>query len=338
MSVSIKDIAKALNINPSTVSRALQGVYGVNEETRRKIRQTAKEMGYVPNIGARELVKGKTNLVGIFIGIYEKGVRPPFFETLPLLNQTLGLYGKETIILSVDPLTYKKGQYMEMCRSRGLEGSIVMGPFDDKHLIWSEVSNSQLPSVVFDEPYVGRRCTCIGTFEEQGAYDAVNHLLELGHRKIGLVNGFPDLYVCRERFAGYRRALDEAGILFKSAFIRESDFSGAGGAGAARELLKREPEITAIFFTNDLMAMGAISALQTEGISVPRDVSVVGFDGLFIGEFYNPPLTTVQLNDQLIGIRTAEALMELIAGGTGKEVRMEASLVRRASAIPLSST
>jgi len=331
MPVNIKDIAKALGIAPSTVSRALQGAYGVKEETRLRIKQKADEMGYVINVGARELVQGKTNLVGIIICDYEQEARPPLFETFSIMKRQLSLSGKETIILSAGLFDYKEGQYEEMCRLRRLEGTIILGPFGHKHPLILEAQQSAVPSIIYNEPIVGEHCSSIGADDEQGVFDAVSYLIEEGHRRIGFVNGFPGVHICERRLAGYRRALTEARIEFKEHYVMDSDFSGKGGAEAASKLYERDPSITAIMFANDLMAMGAISGFHQRGIYVPEHLSVIGFDGLFIGEFYNPPLSTVLANDYQMSMLIPEMLMKLIAGETGTRELIECELMIRLS-------
>lgn len=331
MQVSIKDIAKALGIAPSTVSRALQGAYGVKEETRLKIQQKADEMGYVVNIGARELVQKKTNLIGIIICDYEQEARPPLFETFSVMKRQLSLSGKETIILSAGLFDYKAGQYEEMCRLRRLEGTIILGPFGHKHPLILEAQQSAVPSVILNEPIVGEHCSSIGINNEQGVYEAVTYLIRQGHRRIGFVNGFPGVYICEQRLAGYKRALAQAGLAYEEQYVIDSDFSGKGGAKAAAALYERDKSITAIMFANDIMAMGAISSFHKNGIYVPETLSVIGFDGLFIGEFYNPPLTTVQTKAHQLSMQIPEMLMELIAGDTGARILIPCDLTIRST-------
>lgn len=333
ISTTIKDIAKAMNLSFSTVSRALSGAYGVNEQTRNLVIEKANELGYVPNLGAKELVLRKTNLVGILLTEFEHEARAPFFESFPSINKTLNLYGKHSVILSLNPITYRKGDYALLIKKRNLEGVIVLGPFNKNHPILQDVKVSTIPSVVYDERILGKCCSCIGTDERKGAFDAVTYLLNNGHRRIGYVGGFREPDISKERHAGYQEALRCSGITAEEGLEEHSDFTGRGGASKALDLLRRDPSITALFFANDLMAMGAVSALAKQGIRVPEQLSIIGFDGFFLGEYYNPPLTTVKINDHKIGIRAAEMLIELINGGTGKRELIPADLIVRDSVI-----
>jgi LacI family transcriptional regulator len=332
MSISIKDIARELQISASTVSRALNGAYGVSEKTRQLVLAKAQEMGYVPNLGAKELVNRRSNLIGIIIPETDFEVRPAFFETFPYITKTLRLYGKDTIILSFPPGSYNQGELQRSCIARNLEGVIVMPGFLEKHPILEEILRIKLPAVVMEENTLGPHCSNIGTDEVLGAYTAVDHLIRLGHRRIGFVNGPMSMVsICKERYAGYRKALEDNGIPYDEQRVINSDFTGTGGAKAARLLLERDPSLTAIFFANDLMAMGAISSLQREGIRVPEELSVMGYDGLFVGEYMNPPLSTIQANDAQIGINAAEMMIELINGQRGKSKRIRPSLINRGS-------
>jgi LacI family transcriptional regulator len=319
-----------LNVSISTVSRALNGSYGVHKRTREQVLQLAKELGYVPDANAKSLVNKKSGLVGVIIPEYDHEVRPEFFELLPHLNKTLKLHGKNTIILSFPPRSYQANDLDRLMKQRNLEGCIILPGFLESHPILRDAKKLNLPVVVLEEETIGRYCSNIGTDEVEGAYKAVTYLIENGHKRIGFVNGPYDyVHICKERFLGYKKAMEEAGLYFDQRFIVNSDFTGAGGAKSIQQLLKQNPSITAVFFANDLMAMGAISYLCAQGYKIPEDLSIVGYDGLFMTEYYNPPLTTIQNNNQRIGIQAAELLIELINGGAGRRVRVSPVLLER---------
>lgn len=332
MGISIKDIARALNISPSTVSRALNGSYGVKKETREQILEMAREKGYVPHLGAKELVNKRSNLIGLIIPETDFEVRPAFFETFPSLIKTLRMYGKETIMISLPPDRYEPGELPRICQARKLEGVVVLPGFLENHPVLRDVLDMKLAAVVLEESTQGRHCSNLGTDEVDGACRAVRHLIQSGHRRIGFVNGPRDLvYICKLRYEGYLKALQEAGIPFDARCVIDSDFTGRGGARSVLTLIERNPGMTAVFFANDLMAMGAIHALQEQGMRVPDQLSVMGYDGLFVGAYFTPPLTTVQIDHARIGISAAEMLMELMNGQTGRSRVVKPELVIRGS-------
>lgn len=328
LNISIKDIAKKCNISVSTVSRALNGKYGVNDKTREKILQAAAELGYVPSLAAQELVNQKSNLIGIIIPDSDFEARPAFFELLPHINKTLNLYGQETIITAVDPFSYQSGNLEKLIKMRNLNGCIILPGFIKNHPIFMDIRKIHFPFVVLEEPVLTKTCSNINTDEVLGGYWATKFLIENGHRKIGFMNGYPFLELSKERLEGYKKALQEAKIAIDENLIISSDFTGAGGGKSVQVLLERDSSITAVFCANDLMAMGAISVLSQKGFHVPEKLSIIGYDGLFVGQYYNPPLATIKIANQRIGIRTAELLMELINGGTGKTERIQPELYK----------
>ena len=176
---------------------------------------------------------------------------------------------------------------------------------------------------------VGPRCSLVGSDDYEGGKLAGSFLVQQGHRKIGYMNGPSDLALCQARYKGFCDALrEEAGIQHDNDYVVFGDFSGVSGAKAVKELLQKSSDLTAICCANDLMAMGAITELARNGVSVPKDLSVMGYDGSFFAAYMNPPLTTVRHRFELIGTRAAEMLMELLNGGTGRRLQFAPELIR----------
>ncbi len=312
MNISIKDIARHCNLNPSTVSRALNNKYGVKPETKKRVMDAARELGYVPSLSARELVKQEGNLIGIIIPESDAEAQPAFFAMLPYINKKLSAYGMETIIYAFDPYRYINGELNKLIQKRRLRGCIIMPGFMKEHKIYEDIRDLNTPSVVMEVTVQSELCSSIHTDEVYGAYQATKHLISNGHSRIGFINGPEYIQICEERREGFEKALHESGILIKSHDIIYSDFSGNGGGAAVLSLLDQAPDLTAVFCANDLMAMGAVSTLAEHGYCIPRDLSIVGFDGMFIGAYYNPPLTTVQNDDVKLGLQAAESLIRII--------------------------
>lgn len=306
----------------STVSRALNGDYGVKPKTRTAVLDAAKELGYVPNLAAKELVSQKSKLVGIFISDSDYEARPAFFELLPYINRTLALHDYRAIICTLRDSGYVQGELSDTIALRNLSGCILLTTFHSSHPVYNEIRQTVQPTVVFDNSILTPSCSNIHTDEVAGAYMATRYLLDCGHSKIAFVNGSDQVEISMERLEGFRRATEEAKLPNDHTPVLFSDFTGAGGQDSMRQLLRVHPDVKAVFFANDLMAMGAISYLAEEGIRVPDQYSIIGYDGLFVGKYYNPPLATIIIDNPTTGTRAAELLLELINGGSGTTVRV----------------
>ncbi|AIQ66152.1 hypothetical protein PSTEL_26600 [Paenibacillus stellifer] len=328
MRVSIRDIAKHCNMSVSTVSRALNGDYGVKDKTRKAVLEAAKELGYVPNLSAKELVSRKSKLVGLLIDDSDYEARPAFFEQLPYINKALALHQYRAIIYTLNGMGYVDGELSDILSLRNLSGCIVLSPLPSDHPLYDEIRRMSYPTVVLENTVLTRYCSNINTDEVLGAYMATRYLIDCGHRRIAFVNGFEAFEMSRERLEGFLKATEEAGLSKDETPILWSDYTGNGGKKSVQELLRLHPETTAVFFANDFMAMGAISFLAEAGIPVPDQLSVIGYDGHFTGKYYNPPLATVIIDNPAIGTRAAELLLELINGGSGKTVRIKPQLFK----------
>ncbi|KAA0544632.1 LacI family transcriptional regulator [Bacillus sp. BGMRC 2118] len=331
MGVSIIDLANYCNLSVSTVSRALNNQYGVSERARKKVLQAVDELGYVPNEGAKELVRKRSNVIGLILHGDDYEVEPAFLNHLPYINQVLKEAGKDTMIQTVSRVNYRKGELQQFIQKRNFEGCIIFPGFLKGHPIFEDVSRMTTPVVVLEEDMTAPHCSTVNTDEVLGGYLAVEHLILSGHKHIGFVNGPSFIHISNLRYQGYKHALQRHGILYKEEYVLESNYKGEGGADSAVELLRINPEISAIFFANDVMAMGAISRLTKLKISIPKDISIIGYDGHKLTQFYNPPLTTIQIDYKQIAITASKELLKLIAGGTGGNELIKPKLIDRES-------
>ncbi|MDF2935218.1 MAG: LacI family transcriptional regulator [Paenibacillaceae bacterium] len=326
MRVTIKDIARELDVGVSTVSRALNHSYGVHPDTIALVERKAAELGYVPNLGAKQLVGKKSGLIGIFMPEFEMEATPEHHEFFSPICKALRGLGKDAVIFPVSHAWYKQGSLTEWVQQRSLEGGIFMPPFWKSHPLMKEALKLRLPSVNLSDA-LGPQCSLVRSDDHEGGRLAGSLLMEKGHRNIGYIDGEAHLSVCQERLAGFREAL-AGGVRL---VVSQGDFSGTGGAAAVLQLLRDCPEITAVCCANDLMAMGAITALEKEGHRVPEDISVMGYDGAFFTAYMNPPLTTICHNSARIGARAVELLANLLNGGPSQGERVPPELVERES-------
>ncbi len=333
LDITIQHIADRLGLSVSTVSRALNGSYGVHPRTIARVQEAAAELGYVPNLGAKQLVTRRSNLIGVFMPELDSESNRGFDDIFAALRKGLRLYQKEILIFSVPfgEEEYRPGSLSEWVRMRSLEGCVFMQPFGKGHPLIREAIKLQVPSVNMGSA-VGPRCSLAVSDNYEGGRMAGSYLLELGHEKLGYINGPEHLSICEDRYRGFCAAFrNGTGTEHDPALKRTGDFSGASGAGVILELMESYPELTAVCCANDMMAMGAIMELARHGISVPEDLSLVGYDGTYFTAYTNPPLSTIRHRFEQIGIRAAELLLELINGGAGRTLKVMPELVRRDS-------
>lgn len=330
--VTIKDIAKKANVSVSTVSKVLNGYNDVSEKTKAIVLEAVEQMKYVPDMMARNLVKSENKRVAILIEVTDEG------ENLNVFNfditigfrQYMSEANYEVVLLTTTPKKQKSLSLSKLFYANHLDGIFIMGlNFSDNY--YTEVQTIDFPNVLLDFPARGPRGGSVGVNNMKGAMLATEHLLELGHRKIALVNGSNEAHVCKERLNGYLLALNKYNINMDRKIIYDSDFSEAGGGRAIKELLKIDDSITAVFAVSDFMASGVIKYLQSIGKSVPEDMSVVGFDDIVIASHMTPRLTTIRQDRYDVGVLAATLLLNLINGQNINSVYVEPELMVRES-------
>lgn len=318
---TIKDIARVAGVSVTTVSRALNGYSDVNEKTRQKIAAVAKELNYSPNTLARGLVMQKSKTIGLLVsGISRESVKDNFtFEVLCGVNERASTLGYDLILFNTNTMMQREKTYTQLCRERRVDGAIIQGiKKEDPYL--KEVVESDIPCVLVDIPVHSNSVGYVTTDNALGAKKAVEHLESLGHQHIGMINGHEDAFVSQERLNGYREALKECGLSFRSEWVVSGNFEEKKAEKAARELINRHKEVTAIFCASDLMALGALKACKELGLQVPKDISIVGYDNIVLASYSSPNLTTVGQEVYQIGYQAADLLIEMLEG---KETNMK---------------
>ncbi len=314
--VTIYDIAKRTGFSPPTVSRALNGTGGLSVATRNLILKTAEEMGYTPNMTARALTTNRSNLIGVIYEDYYmlKGFKHPLFsDILNSFRKIIENAGYDLLFLS-RTLGPRQMSYVEHCDYRNVDGVLVMNPVPgDEEVL--RLAQSGRPCVSANEPIRG--ISTIVTENVKGAYEAVQYLIGLGHRDIVYVSGPRRITApaADERWQGYRDCLVANGIEYTDDRVEESLFwHGEAGYEAMKRLLKRGVKFSAVFASNDTLACGVKLALEDAGISIPGDVSIIGFDGDEIGQYITPRLTTMWQNTEEIGTIAARMLLKKMGG------------------------
>ncbi|MED1201821.1 LacI family DNA-binding transcriptional regulator [Heyndrickxia acidicola] len=330
---TIKDIAKRAGVSVTTVSRALNGYSDVNEQTRKKIMAVAKELNYSPNTLARGLVMNKSNTLGLLVsGMSKESVKDNFtYLVLAGINQYAGETDYDIVLFSTNSTKQREKTYSQLCRERRVDGAIIQGiRTDDPYL--HEVIESDIPCVLIDISVESDTVGYVTTDNIMGAKKAVQHLVELGHRDIAMINGHDFAFVSQKRLEGYKLGLKIAGIPFRSDWVVKGFFEEAEAEKAAWNLLENHPEITAIFCASDLMAFGAMSAAKKRGLRVPEDLSIVGYDDILLASYSNPPLTTIAQDVSRLGYHASKLLVEMLEGrAESHNVILDTALVNRSS-------
>lgn len=328
---TIKDVAKAAGVSITTVSRVLNDYTDVNQKTRLKVLKIVEELGYKPNTVARSLVMNRTQTLGLVVNELTRSRNGHhfMFDVLCGINDRAQELGYDLVLYSTSPLMQQKTPYMDFVRQRRVDGVLLMGiRLDDPYT--QEVVESSVPSVLIDVPLVSETCSYVTTDNVNGAQLAVEHLLALGHRRIGFVNGHSQAAVSQERMRGYLQALETAGVSRDFSLVHYGDFEQQGGAIGTEQLLRLHPDLTAIFYASDLMALGGLAWLQEQGKRVPDDLAVVGFDDIELAAMMRPSLTTVRQNRYEMGRTAAETLVRMLADNEkGRGIILPPELVVR---------
>ncbi len=309
--MTIKDIARLSGYGISTVSRALNNHPDVSEETKEKINQIVKEHRFIPNSNARHLKQQESNSVVILV----KGSFNLFFASIiEHLQITLSRSGLGVVVHYIDEEENEVRSAEQLCREIKPRGIVFLGgnikTFQKRFSgigIPCVLSTTSAKDLSFDN------LSSVSVDDTRCAKRAVDYLFENGHRHIAVVGGDYDIsYIGGLRLAGYRQSIEEHGQVFDTASFAPAHFSVSSAYEATKELLATNRKITAIFAMSDLMAMGCIRAINDYGLRVPNDISVIGFDGIELADYYSPRLTTVRQPCEQIAAHTAKMLLRSV--------------------------
>jgi LacI family transcriptional regulator len=316
--VTIREVARAAGVSVATVSRVFNDSAPVDADTRKRVRDVAQRLRYVPNAAARSLITRTTATVGIVLPeLYGEF----FSEVIRGIDQAARRHGYHLLVSSSHSDRSEAMAALRSMRGR-VDGLIVMSPDLEPLSLIGELPQSQAV-VLLNRAVRGTAVDSVTIDNFGGAMAMVRHLIEHGHRAIALVNGASGNQDARERLRGYAGALREAGIARRQRWELPGDFTEAAGHDAARKFLGMRSPPTAIFAANDSMALGALSAIREAGLRVPQDVAVAGFDDIPIARYANPPLSSVHVPISELGTRAMEKLLQAVKGGASHTRRQD---------------
>jgi len=329
--VSVKDVAARSGVSFQTTSKVLNGGGSVSELTRARILQAASDLGYVPNLQARSLVMQRTQTVGVITSDFSDR---NLSRILAGAEQEARRQDFGVIISSIEAEGSGTDYALPAMMERRVDGILLAAPRMEDEAALEHVLDRALPTVSV-HPVPGGGVTTVGSDDEQIGLIATRHLLELGRRVIGSLIGARGQQTAEARLRGYRKALEEAHVAFDAGLIDEGGWDIAGGHAGTRRLVERHPDVTALFAQNDLMAIGALSALREAGRVVPNDCAVVGCDDIDMAPYTTPPLTTVHVPFYETGAEAMRLLLGMVSDGpTGeRSVVLPVHLIVRGSSV-----
>jgi DNA-binding LacI/PurR family transcriptional regulator len=305
---TIHEVARRAKVSITTVSRTINSPSLVDPATASRVWQAIQELNYYPNTHARSLVSGRSRILGLIVS----DITNPFFPELVKRFEEAALErGYDILVSSTDYDSARGAHAIRRMLEHKVEGVSLMTSEMDESLV-DQFARRRVPLVFLDVGTPGDRVTNIVVDYETGVNQAVDHLVSLGHRRIGFVSGPQELKSARIRLTAFIRALDQYGIKEADRVVVEGDHKVGGGFNAMTRILDRPDPPAAMLASNDLTAIGIMRAIHSAGLKVPANISVVGFDDIWLAQFTEPPLTTVRLPVQDIAEKSCHALLSSI--------------------------
>lgn len=330
--VTIQDIAREANVSKSTVSRVLNNTAAVNKDKKAAVLEATERLGFTPNVVARSLASGRSMTIGVLTQL----IGSPFYDTISqgIIAELSGT-GYWPIFADGRWKLDEESDAIAALLGRRVDGLLLIGgdlPSDEVLRIAQFT-----PIVLVARQLEGEDTCCFHMDNVDGGLQATQHLIELGHKKIAMIQGVAQHSDAMDRLAGYKQALASAGIEYNPQLVLEGEFTAESGVTAVETLYERGQEFTAIFAANDTTAFGARLALHRRGIRVPEEVSIVGFDDQLEAAFATPPLTTVKQQAREMGEQAARGLLEVIQGNPVPSTPFRGQLQIRESTAPACS-
>src|SRR2546428_5747364 len=330
--ITIIDVARAASVHPSTVSRVLnrRAELSLLPETRQRVIAAARRLGYRPSALARSLRLQRTFTLGMLVPNIDNPFFPPIIKGV---EDTAHARGYNLVLCNTEDSSEREDAYLRVLRERQVDGILIASSFMADATI-AELRRDRFPFVLVNRGTRGTDDLAVLVDNEKGVAAAIDHLVDLGHRRIGIVAGPQTTMTGRQRLAAARVTLRARGVKLDPSLVSVAEaFSQEAGYRAARRLLGGVEPPTAVFGANDLLPIGVLRAAREAGLECPADLSLVGFNDMPLTEFFGPPLTTVHVPQREMGVRAAELLIGQIEGQPAETRRgtMDVHLVVRGS-------
>jgi LacI family transcriptional regulator len=333
VSVRMKDIARDLGLSVITVSKALRNRTDISANTRLRVLRRCEELNYRPNLSARSLVTGRTNMMGLVI----PDLAHAFFSELARgLAGVLRNAGFTLLIASSEQQRELERQIIDQFVSRRVD-ALLIASTQFTPQTFEQLKKERIPHILLDRKFEGFPCHFVGVDDENLGYLATKHLVEIGCRRIAHISTTP-LSTVMGRLTGYKKALAEHGLALGPEYVASTTIADSVGApagqDAAKELLRLIPRPDAIFCYNDLVAMGAMQAILEAGFRIPHDIALIGCGNLYFADYSHVPLSSVDQQSTAIGVRAGQLAVDLVTSEKASRPRtilLEPKLVQRDS-------
>lgn len=325
-----QEVAELAGVSVAVVSYVVNnGPRPVAAETKERVEQAIKELGYYPNEFARNLRRQNSSTIGLIMPSITNAV---YAEIAEGLDSVCVEHGYQLLLLDSHHDTKREKRLVHLLRSKHVDG-VVMQPKEDPETLIKPLQDAHIPIVLIAHCVTNAHCITLSDFE--GGRLATEHLLKLGHQRIGIICEKPLGSLSYQRFEGYQYALRSHNIAFGASLVVEVDWiSHESGCTAMQQMLSLASPPTAVFTHNDVLALGAMHAITESGLSIPKDISVVGYDDISSAAYFSPPLTTVRLAKHELGREAGRIILGYIQAYTETEfqtVNLPVELIIRAS-------
>jgi len=328
MTITKIDVAKLAGVSHMTVTRVLHDSPVVQAATRKKVLAACRRLKYRPNLIARSLRTRKSYAFGILVPTL---MHSYYARMISAIETQAGKRGYHVLVAQIGEAELQTNQIAALFGQR-VEGLFISTRHCSK-AVYNFLLSGGIPVIFLDIP--GPKNTVfIGTDDYHGAFEAVNHLIGLGHERIVHLAGRPDVYTAQQRMLGYKAALKAHGIAYHHGDIVFTNYQADGGFRAAEQIVKSPGKYTAIFCANDYIAMGLLSCAYLHGIRVPQQLSVIGFTGDEAGQYSVPPLTTMVQQTERVGTQAVESMLALMENRpTAFQILLKPELLIRQSTV-----
>nr|WP_196783318.1 DNA-binding transcriptional regulator CytR [Escherichia coli] len=325
----MKDVALKAKVSTATVSRALMNPDKVSQATRNRVEKAAREVGYLPQPMGRNVKRNESRTILVIV----PDICDPFFsEIIRGIEVTAANHGYLVLIGDCAHQNQQEKTFIDLIITKQIDGMLLLGsrlPFDAS----IEEQRNLPPMVMANEFAPELELPTVHIDNLTAAFDAVHYLYEQGHKRIGCIAGPEEMPLCHYRLQGYVQALRRCGIMVDPQYIARGDFTFEAGSKAMQQLLDLPQPPTAVFCHSDVMALGALSQAKRQGLKVPEDLSIIGFDNIDLTQFCDPPLTTIAQPRYEIGREAMLLLLDQMQGqhvGSGSRL-MDCELIIRGS-------
>ena len=325
--ITLKMVAEKAEVSVNTASRAINNKPDINEKTKKRILKVAQELGYIRNAAAVALRTKKTGTIGVVIA---DNSNPFYAEVLNGMEEAAREKNYHIILTNTQRDYRKEEEAINLLLAKRVDGLLIT-PVQDRDDDIKNLIDANIPFVVVGRDFENIEVDAVYNDEVKGGFLATEYLIEKGHRRIALINGFLYKSPAKGRSEGYKKALNKYKVPLDESLISVGDINMEDGHERTKQMLEKNLDFTAIFAYNDMMAFGAMQAIKEKGLRIPEDIGLVGYDDILYSSLISPPLTTIRLEKQDLGVESVKLLLSRINSNRKKtkKIMLDVDLIVR---------